>query len=263
MKKSNLIVGMMLVGVVGATGLASAADSLYVADTGDVGLGTNTPTSSLHVVRADGSAQVKVEDTIGTNAPRTLFQLNNNGSTKFGIANSSTSLEWAFVHGNSGTFKISRQDTTLAEMVVSAGGNMTIQGTLTEGSDVNSKTDINDIDNQQILEKVSALPVSSWSYKVQPGVKHVGPMAQDFYAAFGLGHTEKGISTLDTSGIALAAIKALNENLEAKEARIMELEEKLAEIQLVQQRLQALESVTVKLMQGDRTATVRHASLQR
>ena len=258
MKKRNLLLGLMMMG---SAGLATA-DSLYIDATGNVGVGTNTPTSSLEVSRTDGTAKVAVVAASATNLARPLFQLTNNGSTKFGVANSSTGFEWSFNHGNNGTFKISRQDTAAAEVVVFPGGNLTIGGTLTQGSDVNSKTDIAALDNQQILDKVAALPVSSWSYKAQPGVKHVGPMAQDFYAAFGLGHTDKGISTIDTSGIALAAIKALNEKLEAKEARIAELEQKLAETQLVQQRLQALEAVTVELMQ-ERSATVRPASLHR
>ena len=50
-------------------------------------------------------------------------------------------------------------------------------------------------------------------------------MAQDFYASFGLGRDDKGISTLDTSGIALAGIQALVDENRALQARIEQLEQ--------------------------------------
>jgi len=42
------------------------------------------------------------------------------------------------------------------------------------------------------------------------GVRHVGPMAQDFYVAFGVGADDKHITSIDEDGVALAAIKALH-----------------------------------------------------
>jgi hypothetical protein len=54
------------------------------------------------------------------------------------------------------------------------------------------------------------LPVSSWQYKTERGVRHVGPMAQDFYAAFGVGTDDRHITSIDEDGVALAAIKALH-----------------------------------------------------
>ena len=76
-----------------------------------------------------------------------------------------------------------------------------------------------------MLEKVLGLPISEWSYKADAsGARHVGPMAQDFRAAFGLGHDDKTISFHDPAGVALAAIKGLNEVVEDKDRRISELE---------------------------------------
>lgn len=86
-------------------------------------------------------------------------------------------------------------------------------------SDCTLKRNIRPVDEFDILEKVASLPISRWSYETQsPDIEHIGPMAQDFYATFGLGEDEKGISTLDPDGVSLAAIKALyNENKKLKE----------------------------------------------
>ena len=77
-------------------------------------------------------------------------------------------------------------------------------------SDRNAKTDIVPLDDASILAKVAALPVSAWRYKTESGVRHVGPMAQDFYAAFGVGEDDRHITSIDEDGVALAAIKALH-----------------------------------------------------
>jgi hypothetical protein len=91
-------------------------------------------------------------------------------------------------------------------------------------SDRASKTDIVALDPASVLAKVASLPVSEWSYTAQgTGVRHLGPMAQDFRAAFGLGEDDKHISTVDEDGVALAAIKALQAESKAKDRQIAEL----------------------------------------
>ena len=105
-------------------------------------------------------------------------------------------------------------------------------------SDRNLKTDIQPINPLAILQRVAAMPVSSWSMKGMPGRKQIGPMAQDFFAAFHLGDTDTMISTTDAQGVALAAIQGLNQLVEEKDAeikkqssRIKLLEDVLATIQ--------------------------------
>ena len=54
------------------------------------------------------------------------------------------------------------------------------------------------------------MPITSWSYKAEkPSIRHIGPMAQDFYKAFGLGLDNEHITTIDEGGVALAAIQGL------------------------------------------------------
>jgi len=87
-------------------------------------------------------------------------------------------------------------------------------GTWASLSDRNAKTDIAPLDDAAILAKVATLPVSTWRYKTESGVRHVGPMAQDFYSAFRVGEDDRHITSIDEDGVALAAIKALHrENL--------------------------------------------------
>jgi hypothetical protein len=86
-------------------------------------------------------------------------------------------------------------------------------------SDRNAKTAIVPLDDDAVLAKVDALPISRWSYKSEHGVRHVGPMAQDFYAAFKVGEDDRHITSIDEDGVALAAIKALHADNRALRAR--------------------------------------------
>jgi uncharacterized coiled-coil protein SlyX len=103
-------------------------------------------------------------------------------------------------------------------------GSATVTETLTVGilaysSDKNLKTAVREIDAKDLLERVSELPITSWQYKRDPHKRHVGPMAQDFHAAFGLnGDDETHISDVDIAGVSLAAIKALNSEMKAENA---------------------------------------------
>lgn len=110
-------------------------------------------------------------------------------------------------------------------------GNAALLGALTEQSDRNAKTGIIPVNVQAVLNKVANLPISTWTYKSNPGVRHIGPMAQDFYTAFEVGDDETSISTIDRDGVALSAIQALYQLLIEKENKITELEARLAKIE--------------------------------
>ena len=89
------------------------------------------------------------------------------------------------------------------------------------------------------MDKVAQLPLSEWSYKEDPATRHVGPMAQDFYAAFSVGTDEKHIAPIDEGGVALAAIQGLNQKVEEKNAEIQALKQRVAELEKVVQSLAA------------------------
>jgi hypothetical protein len=91
-------------------------------------------------------------------------------------------------------------------------------------SDRNVKRDLVPVDPEAVLESVARMPVSTWSYKSDdPSVRHMGPMAQDFYGEFGLGDSDKSYSPIDAHGVAFAAIQALYERMQQQEARIEDL----------------------------------------
>jgi hypothetical protein len=93
-------------------------------------------------------------------------------------------------------------------------------------SDRNVKRDIRPVDEQAVLRSVARMPISSWSYTADdPSVRHVGPMAQDFYQAFGLGQTDRAYDPIDAHGVTLAAIKALYQQVQDQRTRIDRLEQ--------------------------------------
>ena len=117
-------------------------------------------------------------------------------------------------------------------------------GTWASLSDRNVKTNIAPADDAAVLDKVAALPISRWSYKSEHGVRHVGPMAQDFYAAFKVGPDDKHITSIDEDGVALAAIKALH----AENARLRaQLESTNARLASTDARLMRLTAVVAAM----------------
>jgi hypothetical protein len=106
-------------------------------------------------------------------------------------------------------------------------------------SDRNVKKNFSPVDGKAVLEKLAAVPVQSWNYKWESDTNtpHLGPMAQDFKAAFYPGRDNKTISTLEFDGVELASIQGLNQKLEeqraelkTKDARITTLEKELSEL---------------------------------
>ena len=143
-----------------------------------------------------------------------------------------------------------------ATMTLDGSGNLECAGTvyskgLALTSDRNAKENFSPVDNQAVLAKVAALPVTQWNYKTdKAGVQHIGPMAQDFQAAFGLdGPDDKHISVVDEGGVALAAIQGLNQKLQEKDAEIAQLQAKVAQVDALQKQLQELAAV-VKTLAG-------------
>ena len=94
-------------------------------------------------------------------------------------------------------------------------------GSWTSLSDRDAKENFTLVDPGAVLQKVADLPMSTWNYKSQAAsIRHLGPMAQDFKAAFAIGESDKGITTVDADGVALAAIQGLNQKVEAQNAAL-------------------------------------------
>lgn len=115
---------------------------------------------------------------------------------------------------------------------LSAGG-----GSWNCSSDRNLKDDVTPIDSRLLLERVAQMPITQWKMKGEPvGRKHIGPMAQDFYAAFGLGDDDRYIALGDGQGVALAAIQALYKVVQEKDQQIQQLQQRLERLERVAQK---------------------------
>jgi len=136
----------------------------------------------------------------------------------------------------------------IAGVQVAAGG-----GSWTSLSDRNFKSNFADVDGRAVLKAVAEMPIQTWNYIAQnESIRHIGPMAQDFYAAFGVGEDDTHITTVDADGVALAALQGLNEIVREKEARIIALEEHNAALEA---RLTALEQFMPANAQGAPSTT--------
>ena len=116
-------------------------------------------------------------------------------------------------------------------------------------SDKNAKKNFRPVNGEAVLEKLAAMPLQSWNYKweADTNTPHLGPMAQDFKAAFYPGRDDKSISTLEFDGVELAAIQGLNQKLNEKDAEIETLKEKAAKVDSLEKRLAELEHVVQSL----------------
>jgi hypothetical protein len=98
-------------------------------------------------------------------------------------------------------------------------------------SDRNMKSEFASVDTQQVLDQLVKLPISTWAYKTESGeARHIGPMAQDFMASFGVGSSDRTILQVDADGVSFAAIQALHQRLERLERRNAELEREVARL---------------------------------
>ncbi len=92
-------------------------------------------------------------------------------------------------------------------------------------SDRNAKANFAAVDDRAVLDRLASIPVQTWNYKTQDvSIRHIGPMAQDFYAAFQVGENNTTISTVDAQGVALAAIQGLYQQNQELKAQIEALQ---------------------------------------
>jgi hypothetical protein len=158
----------------------------------------------------------------------------------------STAADIASTNANSMTFRASGGVRFFSNSGASAGVFLAPGGTSWATiSDRNAKKNFRSVDTVAVLEKLAALPVQRWHYRweADDAVPHLGPVAQDFKAAFYPGRDETSLTTQEVDGVALAAIQGLNQKLEARSqefgARSRELEAKSEELAARSQRLEA------------------------
>jgi hypothetical protein len=107
-------------------------------------------------------------------------------------------------------------------------------------SDERAKNRFRNMSGDEVLRRLALLPVRQWNYVTQhASIRHLGPTAQDFRAAFGLGDFPLRINTVDADGVALAAARAL-------EAKTRDLNERHADLADEHRRLLARHDALVR-----------------
>jgi hypothetical protein len=234
---------VMVVLCLGLVGPSVAVADMEVTSSGDVGIGTSSPVASLEVRRSNGSATIKVDENSGTVNKRQMFILENNGGVSFRFIDRSANRIWTFATTDNppvGEFVLNDPVSPGREFFLDGDGNGIFKGDVTatsfiQSSDRHLKDNVEPLDSREVLVKVMKLPISSWNLKTgKTKDRHVGPMAQDFYAAFGLGPDERHITPLDAAGVALAAIQEI---VRVKDAQIADLEKRLSVLEQTLNRL--------------------------
>jgi hypothetical protein len=205
--------------------------SIDISADGDVGVGTASPSAKLHA-------------SVATGATATLLQLTNNAASRLNFEDTTAGATWG-VSNISGNITMVKSGAGVTAFTLQGSGALTIGGALTQNSNRDVKSNITEVNPEAILAKVAQLPISTWIYKADEAqATHLGPMAQDFAAAFGLGEDNLHIALGDMAGVSLAAVQALNKQVSQKDAEIAKLQEQNAEMA---QRLSNLEALVNSL----------------
>ncbi len=192
---------------------------------GFVGIGTTTPTVKLHVIGATTAASKN--PVIGGDNTSSGIGVIGHSKTGDGVLGESAgggngvkgkSLSGPGVYGSS-TSGIGVWGQSSGGKAGQFDGPVTISGLLTASgcngcgppSDRNLKANFSSVNSRFILDRLARLPIQTWSYKSEPGVRHIGAMAQDFRAAFNFGVDDKTLSVVDAHGVEMAAIQGLYE----------------------------------------------------
>lgn len=191
-----------------------------------LGVGVDSAMAPLTVAGDSSQPQLRLQQTTGGAAPR-LRMINGN------------SPYWDMLTAANGDYiRWYSEKTGFNAMTLLDDGTLVTAGPVNPPSDRNMKQDFAPVDVVVVLEKVAALPIQSWAYKNSPKTRHIGPVAQDFHAAFRFnGDDDKHISTVDADGVALAAIQGLNQKLEETRAENVELRQTVNELKILVQSL--------------------------
>ncbi len=247
--------------------------SLMIDPSGRIGVGTSVPLMHMHLQNANtpglrlqqagggfgsyswdvagNEANFFVRDVmsgstlpfrIQPGTPTNLLTLNKEGHVGIGLwaGQTAATLDIYRRRGSEALVRVRTGDASApdTQMELSESGDLYINGSLTQLSSRHAKGNFRNVDPGSLLRKVNELPISQWNYLHQSeDVKHLGPTAEDFHAAFGLGQRPTEIAPSDIAGVALAAVQALttevaerDRRIEALEARLQQLEQHLGSL---------------------------------
>lgn len=176
--------------------------------TGNVGIGTTSPGTKLSVKTSINDG-ISVTDGTVTG----IMYVSSGPAVSIGSLTSGAALVVYSGNANVWTFQ------TNGSITSSTGASLTSGGVWTNASDAALKQDFSDVNAAKILESVAKIPIKAWEYIAEPGVKHIGPTAQDFLKAFGFGGSDKGIGTVDAIGVLMSCIQELKSEIDVLKAR--------------------------------------------
>jgi hypothetical protein len=249
--------------------------TMFLSSTGFLGVNATSAPARITASGSDGTqnglgAGLQLTNTAsggGTWYLRSGATGNSTPAGGFSIANAGAYFLTITGSGNVGLGK----DNTAPEYALTmADGAYETNGTWTNASDRNLKDNFAPADGAAVLSKLNAIPITTWNYKTNHESRHLGPMAQDFYAAFHLGSDDKHISTVDEGGVALVAVQALYRQGMKKDATIRHQQKEIQQLTLAvaqlkkgEQRVAALEARLAKLESNRETLSVASVTLPR
>ncbi len=257
-----------------ALGSSIASGSSAIALGGGTASGFNSLTAGNNTVASGSVATAMGSQTtasgLGSTALGSSTTASGNHTTAMGSFASTNNQQGAFVYGDRSTLTVvnaTRQNQFVVRaqhvwlgtnnsvtnpaghfLTTSTGAHLTTGGAWTNSSDVHRKAGFEPVDAESVLAGLAQLPVHSWSYHDEPAVRHVGPTAQDFHAAFGLGGSQTTIATIDADGINMLAIQALERRTRELYARTAELQELREEVAALRGELARLEARLLELV---------------
>ena len=242
--QSNLVSGASAAAVGGSGNVASGTYAF-------VGGGANNVASGISAIALGNSAQATHDKSFIWSSGSLLsstaqgeFAARGDGGFRFLCVGSSLTITDGAVRLNNASLNVDRSTTFGNNVTINNGflsvpnGGASFSGRVSAlaydtTSDRNAKQDFAPVNPREVLARVTELPIQTWTFKQDTGTRHLGPMAQDFFAAFRLGTDDKHIATVDADGVALAAIQGLHSLVKDKDAEIADLKKRLETLERI------------------------------
>lgn len=251
-------------------------DSLRVASTGRMGIGTGSPVLDVHIANsntpgvrleqnnsggftaqtwdvAGNEANFFVRDVTGGSrlpfrirpgAPTSSIDIAASGNVGVGTASPAAALQIIRTSAfTDNLLLIGAPDdgnplTEERRLALDNSGNLFVGGTITQLSSKYSKENLIAVAGSTVLDRLRKLNLWTWNYRTSTSAdRHLGPVAEDFYASFGLGVSDRSVAPADMAGVALAASQALTAEIDQRDQQISTLEARIAKLEAALEKL--------------------------
>jgi hypothetical protein len=221
--------------------------SIDVAASGNVGVGTASPTQSLHVRRTNQTAQIFVEEAGTASATaRTLLRLSNTGPSRFEFRDTAaqgpagTNIDWDFRTTSGDTFAITQPDSPSNDFQINPDGSVIVRGTVTANgvlltSSRELKQDIRSVEPTEAIAALKGLEPVQYAYKATPEDKYVGFIAEDVPDLV----ASKDRTTLAPMNVVAVVTKVVKDQQSTIERQQQTIADLSARLERLEQKLQS------------------------